>query len=186
MKAIGIDFGIRDSVVAICEGLQPRILANRENKAETRSVVGLKRRKGQSAKDSESEILVGDAALDNWPLAPKDTIVFVRRLVGLVISDPEVEWVKHSALYPIVEPSNGARDRVHIGRRAIEQLIQPRSRLTAEYLSTRLVEVEGDFRVRRPIAQANMRSRIGELAKCGSIFEFSINRQVFSEGKWNF
>jgi len=74
--------------------------------------VGVKKRKGKTAIDSEVEILVGEAALDNWPLAPKDTIISVKRLMGRAMSDPEVEKVRSSALYSVVEPSDGTKDSV--------------------------------------------------------------------------
>lgn len=112
MKAIGIDLGLHNSVVAVCDP-QPRVLENREIKPETRSIVGLKKRKGKD-KDRESEILVGERAIDNWPLAPKDTIVSVKRLMGRVVSDPEVEKMQRWALYSIVAPSDGSKDSVRV------------------------------------------------------------------------
>ena len=111
-RLIGIDLGTTNSVVAVCDGPQPRILESREIKPQTRSVVGVKKRKGKTAIDSEVEILVGEAALDNWPLAPKDTIISVKRLMGRAMSDPEVEKVRSSALYSVVEPSDGTKDSV--------------------------------------------------------------------------
>lgn len=112
-RLIGIDLGTTNSVVAICDGPQPRILESREIKPQTRSVVGVKKRKGKG-KDGEAEILVGEAALDNWPLAPKDTIVSVKRLMGRAVSDPEVEKVQTWALYSVVEPSDGTKDSVRV------------------------------------------------------------------------
>ena len=113
-KLIGIDLGTTNSVVAaVYDGSQPRILENKEIKPQTRSVVGLKKRRGK-AKDGEEELLVGDAALDNWPLAPKDTILSIKRLMGRAVSDPEVQKVREWALYSVVEPSDGTKDSVRI------------------------------------------------------------------------
>lgn len=112
-KAIGIDLGTTNSVVAIVDGPTPRVLDNKEAKSQTRSVVGLKRRKGAKAGDGE-EILVGEPALDNWPMAPKDTIISVKRLMGRAASDPEVQKVERTCLYQVVAPSDGTKDSVRI------------------------------------------------------------------------
>jgi len=111
-RLIGIDLGTTNSVVAVCDP-QPHILENREAKAQTRSVVGLKKRKAKAAGDGE-DFLVGEAAIDNWPLAPKDTIVSVKRLMGRAVSDPEVEKVRDWALYSVVEPCDGTKDGVRV------------------------------------------------------------------------
>ncbi|MDZ4818642.1 MAG: Hsp70 family protein [Planctomycetota bacterium] len=116
MKSIGIDLGLRYSVVAVRDGPQPRILENREVRAKTRSAVGLKKIRGRTlaAKNVERVFLVGEDAMYNWPLAPQDTILSVKRLIGRAVSDPEVERVKNSVLYSIAEPSDGSRDSVRL------------------------------------------------------------------------
>lgn len=112
-KVVGIDLGTTNSVVAIVDGPVPRVLDNKEAKSQTRSVVGLKRRKSMKGGASE-EILIGDPALDNWPFATKDTIISVKRLMGRGMNDPEVEKVKRSALFEIVPPSDGTKDSVRV------------------------------------------------------------------------
>jgi molecular chaperone DnaK (HSP70) len=108
-KCIGIDLGTTNTVMAVADGPQVRVLDNRENSPSTRSVVGLRRRKGK-----EDEILCGEVALDNWPMAPKDTIVSVKRLMGRGVSDPEVQKVRANYLYEVVEPADGTRDSVRV------------------------------------------------------------------------
>lgn len=110
-KIISIDLGTTNSVGAICAGPSPHVLDSREGKPQTRSVVGLKKGKAKTASKSE-EILVGDPALDNWPMAPKDTIISIKRLMGRGVADPEVQKVRKEALYEIVEPSDGTKDSV--------------------------------------------------------------------------
>src|SRR5207244_10224371 len=58
--------------------------------------------------------LVGDTALDNWPYAPKDTIVSVKRLMGRGIGDDEVQKVRKNALFEIQEPHDGTKDSVSV------------------------------------------------------------------------
>jgi molecular chaperone DnaK len=80
-RAIGIDFGATSSVVAIADGPAPRVLGNREGSSQTPSVISLGRRQGASGGELE-ELLVGRAALDNWPRAPQDTVRSLKRLLG--------------------------------------------------------------------------------------------------------
>lgn len=111
-KAIGIDLGTTNSVAAIVDGPQPRILDNKEGKPQTPSVVGL-RKKGK--KDSGSgETVYGQTALDNYPVAPTDTMISIKRLMGRGISDPEVEKVRKHFQFEVVQPSDGTRDGLRV------------------------------------------------------------------------
>jgi molecular chaperone DnaK (HSP70) len=107
-RHIGIDFGASRCVVAVVEGGEPRVLLSRENRLETCSVVSLKRRrKGKRTDDvGEGEILVGDVALDNWAMAPRDTILGIRRLLGRDFADPDVRRMRQAYLYEIVQAAD--------------------------------------------------------------------------------
>ncbi|MGA2076970.1 MAG: Hsp70 family protein [Terriglobia bacterium] len=111
-RIIGIDFGTTNSVVAICDGTQSRILNNREGKPQTPSLVSLRHRK--SGADVSEDILIGDKAVDNRPMAPKDTIVSVKRLMGSAIGDPEVERVRTQVAYEILAPPDGTTESVRV------------------------------------------------------------------------
>ena len=111
-KMVGIDLGTTNSVVAIVDGPQPRVLDNRDAKSQTRSIVSLKKRKSKAG--TEEELLVGDVALENWPMAPRDTIVSIKRLMGRSARDPDVERVKEWAEYQVVPPSDGTKDSVRV------------------------------------------------------------------------
>lgn len=110
-RAIGIDLGTTNSVVAIADGPKVRVLDNKDGNTYTRSVVSLSRKKGK-----EGELLVGDVAYENWQRAPKDTILSVKRLMGRGIADKEVQKVKSNKefLYEVVEPTEGTRDSVRV------------------------------------------------------------------------
>ncbi len=73
---IGIDLGTTNGVAAIADGPWPRVLDSREAHPQIRSVVG-QRRKSKKGNHPQ-EILVGDAAYDNWDLAQKDTILSIK------------------------------------------------------------------------------------------------------------
>jgi molecular chaperone DnaK (HSP70) len=109
---VGIDLGTTNTVVAIMDGPRPRVLDNREGRPQTRSVISLKKRRVKNV-DSE-EILIGDVALDNWPMAPKDTIISIKRLMGRAFSDVEVQKVRNGVLYDVVAPEAGTRDSVRV------------------------------------------------------------------------
>lgn len=105
-RCIGIDLGTTNSVVAIVEMGGCKVLLNREYEQQTRSIVNF----------NKGEFLVGKPALNRWELAPKDTVISIKRLIGRAISDPKVDEVRQNqwVLYDIVEPSDGTSDSVRV------------------------------------------------------------------------
>jgi len=116
-KIIGIDLGTTNSVLAVADGIRPRVLDTTEGRPQLRSMVSIKRRAAKRARGGSGdggEILCGDPAEDNWEMAPEDTIYSVKRLMGRSVGDPEVQRIKGWAMYGIVEPSDGTRDSVRV------------------------------------------------------------------------
>lgn len=103
-RVVGIDLGTTNSVVAVLEMKGCKILHNAENEMQTRSVVGF----------HNNQFLVGTPAQRRWPLAPKETIISIKRLMGRAVSDPEVTRVKTRHLYDIIEPADGTQDSVRV------------------------------------------------------------------------
>ncbi|MCY3020529.1 MAG: Hsp70 family protein, partial [Planctomycetota bacterium] len=143
--AIGIDLGVHYSTVAFLDGSRPNVLENRENRTRTRSVVSLKKRKGSA----EPEILVGDAALDNWAVAPKDTIIAVRRLLGRSFSDPEVQKVRRHYMYEVVQGGAGAEDTVRVKMGGKEY-----SPTDIAALILKKLKADAEFRLGKPVTHA--------------------------------
>ena len=124
-RMIGIDLGTTNSVVGIVEGLRPRILDNKDGKDQTPSVVSL--RKNRKKGSMPEELLIGETALDNFPAAPLDTILSIKRLMGRGFADAEVQRMmgirdpdgKRRYLYRIAAPEEGTSDslRVFLGDR---------------------------------------------------------------------
>ena len=112
-KRVEIDLGITNSVVAIMQGSNPEVLYSAEGQPHISSAVSLRTRRGRGG-EVRRQILVGDAAIANWEHAPEDTIVSIRRLIGLGVADPEVQRLKDWLLYKVVEPSDGARDSIRV------------------------------------------------------------------------
>ncbi len=88
-RAIGIDLGNTNSVMAVKVGNDITILQNRENEDLTPSVVAC----------FKGQILVGSPAVDRMLLTPKDTIISIKRLIGRAYSDPEVQ--KNKEKHPL-------------------------------------------------------------------------------------
>ncbi|MGH7908917.1 MAG: molecular chaperone DnaK [Thermodesulfobacteriota bacterium] len=73
-KIIGIDLGTTNSVVAIVEGGEPKVLINEEGSRLTPSVVGFTK---------DGEILVGGPARRQAVVNPENTIYSIKRLMGM-------------------------------------------------------------------------------------------------------
>jgi len=114
-KRIGVDLGTTNSVVAIEDGPQARILDSKEGRPQIRSVVSMRiRRAKKGEKAPAPEVLCGDDAMDNFVMAPEATIVSIKRLMGRGVEDPEVQMVRQWATYQIVQPSDGTKDSVRV------------------------------------------------------------------------
>src|SRR5512142_1066866 len=72
-KIIGIDLGTTNSVVAIMEGREPKVIVNEEGSRLTPSVV---------AWDEKGEILVGQIAKRQAVTNPENTICSAKRFIG--------------------------------------------------------------------------------------------------------
>ena len=72
-KIIGIDLGTTNSVVAIMEGKEPKVIANEEGARLTPSVV---------AWDDKGEVLVGQIARRQAITNPENTVYSVKRFMG--------------------------------------------------------------------------------------------------------
>jgi len=97
-KILGIDLGTTNSVMAIIEGGQPRILENQEGSRLTPSVVAISK---------SGERLVGVTAKRQAVVNPSNTIFSVKRLIGRRFSDDVVQYDKKLLPYEIVQSQSG-------------------------------------------------------------------------------
>lgn len=72
-KIIGIDLGTTNSVVALVEGGEPKVVINEEGARTTPSIVGF---------GKDSEILVGGSAKRQAVVNPENTVYSCKRLMG--------------------------------------------------------------------------------------------------------
>jgi molecular chaperone DnaK len=97
-KAIGIDLGTTNSVVAVVTGGEPVVIPNQEGTRTTPSVVAI---------TDKGERLVGQIAKRQAITNPENTIFSIKRLMGRKYTSKEVEHAKKRLPYKIVEAPNG-------------------------------------------------------------------------------
>lgn len=97
-KAIGIDLGTTNSVVAVVQGGEPVVIPNQEGTRTTPSVVAF---------TEKGERLVGQIAKRQSITNPENTIFSIKRLMGRKYNTPQVDHAKKRLPYKIVEASNG-------------------------------------------------------------------------------
>jgi molecular chaperone DnaK len=95
-KVIGIDLGTTNSVVAIMEGGEPKVIINEEGSRLTPSVVAFTK---------DGEILVGQTAKRQAVTNPENTIFSIKRFVGRRFS--EVQGEIKTVPYRVVADQEG-------------------------------------------------------------------------------
>jgi molecular chaperone DnaK len=95
-KIIGIDLGTTNSVVAIMEGREPKVIVNEEGARTTPSVV---------AWDEKGEVLVGQIAKRQAVTNPDNTIFSSKRFIGRRFEEVAEEVAR--APYKVTRASNG-------------------------------------------------------------------------------
>ncbi|MEJ5348245.1 MAG: molecular chaperone DnaK [Desulfosoma sp.] len=97
-KVIGIDLGTTNSVVAVMEGKDPKVLTNSEGGRTTPSMVAF---------TDSGERLVGQVAKRQAITNPENTVFAVKRLIGRKFKSQEVQRDLEILPYKIVEAANG-------------------------------------------------------------------------------
>ena len=95
-KIIGIDLGTTNSVVAVIEGGEPKVIVNEEGSRTTPSVV---------AWDKNDEVLVGQVARRQAITNPDKTIFSVKRFMGRRFAEVKNELERTP--YTVAEAKNG-------------------------------------------------------------------------------
>ena len=135
-KVIGIDLGTTNCCVSVLEGGTVQIISNKEGGRTTPSVVGF---------TDKDERLVGQIAKRQAVTNPANTLHAVKRLIGRKFSAPEVEKMRSTVPFEIVEAPNGdahikVLDRVY-SPPEISAIVLQRLKLAAEeFLGDRVTE----------------------------------------------
>jgi molecular chaperone DnaK len=133
-KAIGIDLGTTNSVVAVMEGGRPTVIINSEGSRLTPSVVGFTK---------TGERLVGQLAKRQAVLNPENTIYSAKRFIGRRYS--EVESESKNVPYKVVAgPSDAVRFLV-VGKQyppeeISAQVLRKLAEDAAKYLGEKVTE----------------------------------------------
>src|SRR4030043_347558 len=97
-KAVGIDLGTTNSVVAVVQAGEPVVIPNQEGSRTTPSVVAV---------TEKGERVVGQIAKRQAITNPENTVFSIKRLMGRKYNTPEVEHARKRLPYKIVEAQNG-------------------------------------------------------------------------------
>jgi len=104
-KIIGIDLGTTNSAVAIIEGGQPKIIENVEGARTTPSIVAI---------GKTGDRLVGLLAKRQAVTNPQNTIYGIKRFMGHMFEDPEIQKTQKTAPFKIQKGTDGGVE-VNIG-----------------------------------------------------------------------
>jgi len=133
-KAIGIDLGTTNSVVAVMEGGRPTVIINSEGSRLTPSVVGFTK---------TGERLVGQLAKRQAVLNPENTIYSAKRFIGRRYS--EVESESKNVPYKVVAGPNDAVRFLVVGKQyppeeISAQVLRKLAEDAAKYLGEKATE----------------------------------------------
>jgi molecular chaperone DnaK len=128
-KPVGIDLGTTNSCVAVMEGGSPVVIANPEGGRTTPSVVAF----------NDQGKLVGVVAKRQAITNPESTVLAVKRLIGRKYASPEVQRMKKSYPFTLVEAKNGdayveIRGRDYSPQEISAQILEQLKNYAEEYL----------------------------------------------------
>lgn len=135
-KVIGIDLGTTNCCVSVLEGGAVQIIPNKEGGRTTPSVVGF---------TEKGERLVGQIAKRQAVTNPTNTLHAVKRLIGRKYDSAEVQKMRETVPFEIVEAPNGdahiqVLDRVY-SPPEISAIVLQRLKLSAEeFLGDKVTE----------------------------------------------
>jgi len=95
-KVLGIDLGTTNSAMAVFENGEAKIIANKEGKNTTPSIVAF---------TDKGEILVGESAKRQAITNPENTIYSIKRIMGLMMTEDNAKEAKSKLPYHIVDRS---------------------------------------------------------------------------------
>ena len=131
-KIIGIDLGTTNSVVAVMEGKEPKVITNEEGNRTTPSVVAF---------DDKGQVLVGQIARRQAVTNPENTIHSIKRFMGRKFD--EVEGEMKMVPFHVVRASNGdahvkVRDKTMAPPEISARVLQKLKRAAENYLGEKI------------------------------------------------
>ncbi|MFT7823656.1 MAG: molecular chaperone DnaK [Sulfurimonas sp.] len=95
-KVLGIDLGTTNSAMAVYDNGEAKIIANKEGKNTTPSIVAF---------TDKGEVLVGESAKRQAVTNPEKTIYSIKRIMGLMMSEEKAKEAKEKLPYHIIDRS---------------------------------------------------------------------------------
>jgi molecular chaperone DnaK len=95
-KVLGIDLGTTNSAMAVYDNGEAKIIANKEGKNTTPSIVAF---------TDKGEILVGESAKRQAVTNPEKTIYSIKRIMGLMMNEDKAKEAQTKLPYHIVDRS---------------------------------------------------------------------------------
>jgi molecular chaperone DnaK len=134
-KIIGIDLGTTNSVVAVMEGGQPKVIINEEGSRLTPSVVAFTK---------EGEILVGQAAKRQAITNPENTVYSIKRFVGRRFDEvsEEMKMVPYKVIKgPSGEAKISIKGKEYTPQEISAKILQKLKKSAEDYLGEKVTEV---------------------------------------------
>jgi molecular chaperone DnaK len=133
-KIIGIDLGTTNSVVAVMEGKEPKVIVNEEGARLTPSVVAF---------DEKGEVLVGQIAKRQAVTNPLNTVYSAKRFMGRRFD--EVQDEAKRVPYKVVKGKNGdavfdVRGRQYSPPEISAKVLQKLKKAAEDYLGEKVTE----------------------------------------------
>ncbi len=133
-KIIGIDLGTTNSVVAIMEGREPKVIVNEEGSRITPSVV---------AWDDKGEVLVGQIAKRQAVTNPENTIYSSKRFIGRRFEEVQEETKR--VPYKVARATNGdsafdVRGKVLSPQEVSAKILQKLKKAAEDYIGDKVTE----------------------------------------------
>jgi molecular chaperone DnaK len=133
-KIIGIDLGTTNSVVAIMEGKEPKVIPNEEGGRLTPSVVAF---------DDKGEVLVGQIARRQAITNPENTVYSIKRFMGRKFDEVQDEIKR--VPYKVVRAANGdcaveIRGKKYSPQEISARILMKLKRAAEEYLGEKVTE----------------------------------------------
>ncbi len=95
-KVLGIDLGTTNSAMAVYDNGEAKIIANKEGKNTTPSIVAF---------TDKGEVLVGESAKRQAITNPEKTIYSIKRIMGLMMSEDKAKEAQEKLPYHIIDRS---------------------------------------------------------------------------------
>jgi molecular chaperone DnaK len=93
-KVLGIDLGTTNSAMAVFDNGEAKIIANKEGKNTTPSIVAF---------TDKGEVLVGESAKRQAITNPEKTIYSIKRIMGLMMSEDKAKEAQEKLPYHIID-----------------------------------------------------------------------------------